>query len=114
VVALREIDVFFVENGGPLEGCSYTIIKLIIIYRSPGIVSTSELIDVQKEERERRTMLCLTSCAMAQLAVQRLLPAKLVLDLSTMTIGLVSNREILILFVDAVWSALLPLVDPFG
>jgi len=59
-------------------------------------------------------MLCLTSCTMAQLAVQRLLPTKLVLDLSTMTVGLVSNREILIFLVDAVWSAFLPLVDPLG
>lgn len=80
-MALREIDVFFVEDSGPLEGCG---------------------------------MLRLTSCTMAQLAVQRLLPAKLVLDLSTMTVGLVSNRKILILLVDAVWSAFLPLVDPLG
>lgn len=25
VVSVREVDVFFVEDGGPLEGCGYTI-----------------------------------------------------------------------------------------
>jgi hypothetical protein len=48
---------------------------------------------------------------MAQLAIQRLFPAQLVLDLATMAIGLVLDVEIVRLLVDAVRRALLPLGD---
>ena len=54
-------------------------------------------------------MLRLASGAMAQLAVQRLLSAELVLHLPAMTAGFVACIEILVRLMDLVWSTLLPL-----
>ena len=54
-------------------------------------------------------MLRLARCAMAQLAVQRLSSAQLVLDLSAVAVGLVLDVKVVVLLVDAVWRALLPL-----
>jgi hypothetical protein len=59
-------------------------------------------------------MLRLTSRAMAQLAVQRLLSTQLVLNLSAMAVGFIFDREVLIRFVDLVRSSLLPLADSGG
>ena len=56
-------------------------------------------------------MLRLASGAMAELAVQRLPPVQLVLDLAAMAVGLVLYVEIVLLVVHAVRRALLPLAD---
>jgi hypothetical protein len=49
--------------------------------------------------------------AMAQLAVERLAAAELVLDLSAVAVGLVLGVKVLLLVVDAVRRALFPLGD---
>lgn len=49
---------------------------------------------------------------LAQLAIQRLFPRKLVLDLAAMAIGLVLDVELLVVLVYTVRGALLPLGDP--
>lgn len=58
-------------------------------------------------------MLRLTRSAVTQLRVKRLLPAKLVLNLAAMAIGLVSDFEVGFL-VHAVRRALLPLAVALG
>jgi hypothetical protein len=60
------------------------------------------------------TMLGLAGGAMAQLAVERLLPAELVLDLAAVAVGLVLDIKVLVLVVDAVGWALLPLGNASG
>jgi len=56
-------------------------------------------------------MLRLASGAMAQLAVQRLLTAQLVVHLATMAAGLIADLEVLIRLMDLVRRLRLPLVD---
>lgn len=46
---------------------------------------------------------------MAQLRVERLLATKLILDLSAMAIGLIQRVELVIILMNSVWGALLPL-----
>lgn len=58
-----------------------------------------------------RTVLGLAGGAVAQLGVERLLSAQLVLDLAAVAAGLVSSLEILIGLVDLVWSTLLPVLN---
>jgi hypothetical protein len=60
------------------------------------------------------TMLRLTSATMAELAIQRLIPAQLILDLFTMTARLVLDIEVLAVFVDAVGWGFLPFVLALG
>jgi hypothetical protein len=63
-------------------------------------------------EREwELTVLRLARGAMAQLAVERLAAAELVLDLSAVAVGLVLGVKVLLLVVDAVRRALFPLGD---
>ena len=55
-------------------------------------------------------MLCLAGCAVAQLAVERLAAAQLVLDLAAMAVGCVLDIEVVdLLVVHAVRRSLLPL-----
>ena len=56
-------------------------------------------------------MLRLTSRAMTKLTIQRLLATELVLDLATMTGSLIPDLEVLILVMNLVRRALLPLID---
>lgn len=60
-----------------------------------------------------RTVLCLASRAMAQLAVQWLLSAELVLDFTTVASGVVAGFEVFIGLVHLVWWAELPIVQSF-
>ena len=60
---------------------------------------------------ETHTVLGLASGAMAQLGVERLLSAQLVLDLAAVTACLVSGLEVLVLLVDLVRCTLLPILD---
>lgn len=59
-------------------------------------------------------MLCLACSTVAELAVERLAAAQLVLDLAAVAVGCVLDIEILSLVVDAVWRTLLPLGDTGG
>lgn len=56
-------------------------------------------------------MLRLTSRAMAQLAVQRLLAAQLIVHLAAMAAGLIADLEVLIRLMYPVRRPLLPLMD---
>lgn len=78
-MAVGEVYVGFVEDGGPLEGGG---------------------------------MLRLTSSTMTQLAIQRLPPTQLVLDLPTVTIRLVLHLKVIILLMNPIRRSLLPLADP--
>jgi hypothetical protein len=93
-VAVGEVDVLLVEDGCPLEGCSWR--------RSAGEGVTKTKI---------HTVLRLASCAMAQFAVQGLPPAQLIPDLSAVAIGLVFDVEVLVLVMHLVGCALFPLGD---
>ena len=55
-------------------------------------------------------MLCLASGAMAQLAVQRLLPAQLIFDLAAVTARLVQGLEVFVWLMYSVRRPHLPLV----
>lgn len=57
VVAVFEVDVVLVEDGGPLEGCGWEMLE------------SAFLITRSLSRKTRRTMLSLASGAMAQLAV---------------------------------------------
>lgn len=59
-------------------------------------------------------MLCLAGRAVAELAVERLAAAQLVLDLAAMAVGRVLGVEVVDLLVHAVGRALLPLGDAGG
>ena len=60
-------------------------------------------------------MLCLAGCAVAELAVERLAAAQLVLDLAAVAVGCVLDVEVVELpVVHAVRRALLPLRDAGG
>ena len=60
-------------------------------------------------------MLCLTSRAVAQLAVKRLTATQLVLDLAAMAVRCILDIEVVhLLVVHAVGRALLPLGDAGG
>jgi hypothetical protein len=93
-VAVGEVDVLLVEDGCPLEGCSWR--RSV----SEGVTKTKV-----------HTVLRLASCAMAQFAVQGLSPAQLILDLSAVAIGLVFDVEVLVFVMHLVGCALLPLGD---
>lgn len=56
-------------------------------------------------------MLRLAGRAMAELAVQGLLPAQLVLHLSAVAVGFIAGLELVIRLMDAVRRALLPVVS---
>lgn len=56
-------------------------------------------------------MLRLTSRAVAQLTIQRLLTTELILHLATMAAGLVADLEVLIRVVYPIRRPLLPLID---
>jgi hypothetical protein len=57
----------------------------------------------------RLTVLCLTCCAMAELAIKRLTAAQLVLDLTAVAVGLVLDIEVIdLLVMYAVGRALFP------
>lgn len=56
------------------------------------------------------TMLRLAGRAMAQLAIQRLLPTQLILHLPAMAASIVAGLETLIRLVDTIWRTELPLV----
>jgi len=60
------------------------------------------------------TMLRLTGGAMAQLRVERLVAAELVLDLAAVARGLVDDGELVVVLVDPVRRAGLPLVLALG
>lgn len=62
-------------------------------------------------EADQHTVLSLASGAVAQLGVERLLSAQLVLDLAAVAAGLVSGLEVLIGLVDLVRCTLLPVLD---
>lgn len=59
-------------------------------------------------------MLGLAGRAMAQLAVQRLFPAQLVLDPATVAVRLILDVKLVVLLVYPVWRALLPLIFALG
>lgn len=64
------------------------------------------------ESSSRLTMLCLAGCAVAELAVERLAAAQLILDLAAVAVGCVLDIEVIeLLVVHAVWGTLLPLGD---
>jgi hypothetical protein len=95
VVTVGEVDVVLVEDGCPLEGCSYNL----SVCREKGVMRSSKL-----------TVLCLTCCAMAELAVERLTTAQLVLNLTAVAVGFVLDIKVInLLVVHAVRWALLPL-----
>ena len=59
-------------------------------------------------------MLCLAGGAVAELAVEGLAAAQLVLDLAAVAVGRVLGLEVVGLLVDGVGGALLPLGDARG
>lgn len=56
----------------------------------------------------------LTGSTMTQLAIQRLLPAQLIFDPSTMAVGLILDIEARLFIVHLVGRTLLPLTDALG
>lgn len=58
-----------------------------------------------------RTMLCLACCAVAELAVEGLAAAQLVLDFAAVAVGRVLDVEVIARLVHAVGRALFPLGD---
>lgn len=59
-------------------------------------------------------MLRLACCAMAQLRVERLLATELVLDTTTVAVGLILYFEFLVRLVNTVRRSLLPFADALG
>jgi len=103
VVAVLEVDVFFVEDGGPLERSSW--IGWLVSGFLCMHVWSRDLVG------RRHTMLGLASSAMAQLAVQWLCSAKLVLDLATMASSLVASLKVVVGVVELVGRLGLPVVE---
>lgn len=100
-MAVKKVDIFLVEDGGPLEGCGW---------QEQALSAGSLLLWLTTTAcRTELTVLGLASRAMAQLAVQRLLPAQLVLHLAAVAARLVQGFEVLVRLVHAVWRAELPL-----
>lgn len=52
----------------------------------------------------------LTCCTVAVLGSQRLVPAELIFDLSTMTFASPLHIKVLVIFVHSVWLSMLPFV----
>lgn len=98
VVAVREVDIFFVEDGGPLEGGACCVRQY----------TANETVG----EGERVCTVDLLACgAMAVFRVKRLLAAQLVSDLPAVTAALVADFEIGIVALDFVGSTEFPLVE---
>ena len=57
------------------------------------------------------TMKLLAGCTMAEFRIQWLLPAQLVLYLTTMAAAFVADMEVGVVFVDLVWCSEFPLVE---
>lgn len=109
VVAVHEVYIVLVEDGGPLEGsgCEGILFsKLILRNMSIDILFSLRM----GGGWAMLTMLRLTSSAMTQLRIQRLLTTELVLDLAAMAAGLVARLEVLIGLAQAVGRAVLPVV----
>lgn len=96
VMAVCEVDVVFVEDGCPLEGCTLT--------------ASSEQAQRTHIERER-TVNLLACGTMAVLCVQRFLPTQLIPDLAAVTTSFVASLEILCLVVNSVWRTVLPCIE---
>lgn len=94
-MSVGEVDVFFVENGGPLEGCSCTDYQHVF----------------KCETARVNTVQLLASLAMAVFRVEGLLSAQLVLDLPTVTATMVSHLEVGVVVVHFVRCTELPLVE---
>lgn len=94
-MAFGEIDVVLVEDGSPLEGCSYGTCQQLFQTRKIMLLHTMQF---------------LASGAMAVLRVQWLLPAQLILDLPTMAACLISHLEIRIVVMDLVWCTVFPVI----
>jgi hypothetical protein len=101
VVAVFEVDVVFVEDGGPLERCSWKRVSIFNLIDGSDFFCSSR----------GHTMLGLASGAVAQFAVQRLLSANLILDFATVASRLVAGFEVLIGVVEAVRGFCLPVVE---
>jgi len=101
VVAVREVDVVLVEYGGPLERCGYNV---------PPPRSATQLLKSGWKEGLRRTMLCLTRRAMAQLAIQGLVSRQLELHFAAMATRLVFDVEVVLRVVHLVRRLSLPVV----
>lgn len=56
-------------------------------------------------------MKLLAGGAMAVFAIQRLLPAQLVLNFTAMTAGFITSVKVWVIVVDLVWCSMLPLVE---
>lgn len=102
VVAVFEVDVVFVEDGGPLERCSW---KRELAF------SISSMAVIFFCSSRGHTMLGLASGAVAQFAVQRLLSANLILDFAAVASRLVAGFEVLVGVVEAVRGLCLPVVE---
>ena len=116
VVAVREVDVFFVEDGGPLERGAYSERQL----KSASILG---LVELHEKNTKGNWEICegditvqkLARGAVAVLGVERLFAAELVLDASAVAAAFVEGVEVGVGGVDAVGRALLPfLVLHFG
>jgi hypothetical protein len=94
VVAVREIDIAFVEDGSMLEGC----LRLLAGY-------------ARCSWSESYSMESLTRRAMAVLASQWLLSAQLVLDLPAMTAPLPLYIKVLVVSMNSVWLTMLPCIN---
>lgn len=92
VDTVSEVNIFLVEDRGPLEGC---------------------LEGLAKDQIHRlltHSMQSLTSTAMAELGGQRLFSAQLVLDFPTVTATLPLRIELPIIPMNLVWCSVFPLV----
>lgn len=69
---------------------------------------------IEGKGKIQHTMLRLTRRTMTQLAIQRLLATKLVLDAPTVAIRLVEGLELVVGLMDPVRRALLPLAEALG
>lgn len=93
MVAILEVNVVLLEDGSPLKwsGCGMS---------ASSFVQGMKLLVL--------TMLRLASCAVAKLAIQRLLSAQLVFDLTAMAARFITLLEMLVALVNPVRSSLLP------
>lgn len=97
-MAVGEVDIFLMEDGGPLEGS--------------GCNASDSGIEALLEAS--LTMLCLARGAMAELAVEGLAAAQLVLHLAAVAVGCVLGLKVVGLLMNGVGGALFPLGDARG
>ena len=105
MVAIGEVDVFFVEDSCPLERSSWEKISSCL---AP-LRDRAGISRMKSDGGGVRTVDCLASGAMAELGRQRLITTQLVGDLPTVTASLKDALEVLLFGVDCIGWALLPL-----